>query len=297
MTILAEGLCHALQSNHVCISVCTLDKGIRDIQDKFEHHPFTVGGLQDLRALLKVMVGCKPGGLKVTLDLIAHAAETERFLKLNDLIVREDNPDLQCLLEDFRDRLFKAGIRVVRILGCGTDTTEKGRETLEWLSLQLNADIFGTIDALWADHYDTDGLNAAGICRLGPRIQGGKAESPTRPFEVDISSAREVEGVDLTGLPAEPRVVTRGAIQLAHEKLAKVADYLEPPWRALPGLQALPDHEILVPSPKERDEFVCMDLLLGGRLLRVYPANGREPAVSKIKDPQSFLEFLHDSPP
>jgi hypothetical protein len=115
-----------------------------------------------LRAGLAALAeGLPPAGPR-TLDLIGHTVGGARLLRLGDLVLDADDPASFAPLARLRadGHLHRLTISAVRLLGCGTATTDAGRATIRALAAAVALPVHGTTQLVHAIHFGPAGLRA-----------------------------------------------------------------------------------------------------------------------------------------
>lgn len=113
-----------------------------------------------LRRLLDAVPAPDPDNGPRPLDLIGHAAEDDRLLRLGDLVIDGRDPDVICLFHDLRHRgrLARLHVGAVRLLGCCTAITSAGRATVLALADVLGLPVYGTNQRVHSLHFGPVGL-------------------------------------------------------------------------------------------------------------------------------------------
>jgi hypothetical protein len=117
----------------------TAERELDAIRAKLESYT----SLRDLSELVAVLRARAAAGETIeTIDLIGHSCDGVLVLGATQL---DDSPVVAIAFTDaLRPVLFALGVRELRLLGCSTATTERGRAALRRISLAARCDVFGT---------------------------------------------------------------------------------------------------------------------------------------------------------
>jgi hypothetical protein len=110
---------------------------IRGVIESFE----SVGGLDDVMAVLHQHY--RRGSRAEILDAIGHS-RSEGFLVLGTWVVDDSSQTAATFSELLRPLLSQLGVRTIRLLGCSTATTERGRNAIRRIAHVTGCDVLGT---------------------------------------------------------------------------------------------------------------------------------------------------------
>lgn len=114
--------------------------------------------VKGLDSVLSVMRGHVDRGARAdTLDIIGHS-RGPGFLVVGNWVI-DDSPQVAASFsQDIRPMLEEMGIRVVRLLGCSTGTTERGLGALRRISSAARRPVLGTRRYVSKNDYSPDGF-------------------------------------------------------------------------------------------------------------------------------------------
>lgn len=231
-----------------------------------------------------------------TLDLIGHAT-SDGLLRMGDWVLDGENPTVTAFFRGLADLdlLPRLGVTALRVLGCSTATTTRARGTLKILAEILGMEVFGTTSPIYSLHYDTEGfghqwrflLSAASESPRTFGTEGRTAPPAPRAFDIDSLPLIPLAG----GARTCPRhLVTREA---ARDVLALVDRYQ---GAQMPGLLAIPSHELALPAHRA-DHCHIAEVILDGHFVRVYPDGETQPGiVYPVSSPHRLLDLVSRLP-
>ena len=272
------------------------DSELTRIQNIIERKAL-VEGRTDLEELLGRLLSVQTSDpTPKTLDLIGHSTPGEALLQLGDWVIDAASSTVTAYFRELADHdvLPRLGIHAVRLLGCRTAETEKGRSTVQTLSEILGLEVYGTNSLLYSPHYDHNGFTYERrymlVSSSDLRREQERAEHPTS------NGAPYPRTLDVDALPATPAGLDPPQWP-QHLATAEQAKYILNLVRrregaTMPGLLATPHCEILMPSARA-DAFHRVQVLLAGEFIRVYPDGEDRPGVLyPVDDPRALRLFV-----
>ena len=126
-------------------------------------HLHRAASIDDLAGILDRVAGQGAATEPRTLDLYGHATRGASLLRVGTSVIDATDRRVEaCFRGLVRSGSFvRAGVRSVRLVGCGTATTEIGQLTIRVLSRILAVPVLGTTKRIMPSHYDAHGLGAA----------------------------------------------------------------------------------------------------------------------------------------
>ena len=253
-----------------------------------------VAGRAAFAQLLERLLAASPGGevAPKTLDLLGHSTASAGLLRLGDWVIDAACPTVAALCRELAATraLPRLGIHGVRLLGCRTAATERGRATMAALAELLGVEVWGTPHLLYDVHYDEHGFRDCWGFMLVRASELGRGERVVR-------GPRAPRTLDLATLPALPlgppgdwprRVATTAA---AREILALIRRDAGAP---MPG-PAAPFCELALPSARPREYHVA-HALLEGAFLRFYPDGDAAGIAFPVDDAPALRRILGELP-
>jgi hypothetical protein len=253
-------------------------------------------GDSEIDGVLKIVNRTGVSERPCTLDLIAHARGGE--LHLCQWLISETEGESTSLKRKVR----RGTIGAVRLLGCLTAATVKGRAAMCHLKKVLGVQVFGTTSLIGARDFDESGFKRDNYLIECDRLQTGNAISAeiAGTWFADLDLAPNVGLLDeqlraetydealadVLKLPAPSRWDVKPAAPQLGALATLLADR-DSGLRIAPGLLLLPDAEALFPAPSENgiSRFFRVTFLLGGQLLRVYPVGRRDGVLLRPSKP------------
>jgi hypothetical protein len=193
------------------------------------------------------------------------------------------------------DVLPRLGVHTVRLLGCGTAATPRGRDTLRILSTILGVEVLGTTGPIYNVHYEQGGFSPRWRFMLAPASAelDHRSASPIieiapspRPFDVDALPL-----VELARLGSAARHVATLEAARAILELVDRAHGAE-----LVGLMTTASHEIAFPAQRAGHAHLA-EVILDGLFLRVFPDGADRPGiVFPVSEPHRLLALVTGLP-
>jgi hypothetical protein len=135
----------------------TVDRELDAIRERLKTYS-SVAQLGDLVEVLRARAAA--GDAVETIDLIGHSSQGVLVLGTTPL---DDSPIVAiAMTEQLRPLLFDLGVRSLRLLGCSTATTERGRAALRRISLAARCDVLGTRRSIGRHDYGPAGFISEG---------------------------------------------------------------------------------------------------------------------------------------
>ncbi len=230
-----------------------------------------------------------------TLDLIGHAT-SDGLLRLGDWVLDAETATVSSFFRGIADHevLPRIGVNALRLLGCSTAVSTRARTTMRILSELLGLEVFGTTAPIYSLHYDEAGfshqwrflLSAASAPPSSPVHDPGPPRPTRRSLDVDA-----LPTVAITEVRAWPRHVVSGETARALLELIDRAQGAQ-----MPGLLAIPSHDIALPSSRA-DRCHLAEVILDGQFVRVYPDGEDQPGiVYPVLASHRLLELLDNHP-
>ena len=231
-----------------------------------------------------------------TLDLIGHAT-SDGLIRIGDWVLDGESPTVTSFFREIADLevLPRIGVTALRLLGCSTAVTTRARATLKILAELLGLEVFGTTGPIFSAHYDAGGFNHQWRFLLSAASDApATGEVGEAPVPIATRRALDIDGLPLvvTGqLRAWPRhLVSREEARTVLELVDRTAG------AQMPGLLAIPSHELALPSHRA-DHCHLAEVILDGQFLRVYPDGEAQPGiVYPVSAPQRLLALLTGLP-
>ncbi len=227
-----------------------------------------------------------------TLDLIGHAT-SDGLLRLGDWVLDGESPTVSSFFRGIADHevLPRIGVCALRLLGCSTAVSTRARTTMKILSELLGLEVFGTTAPIYSLHYDETGfchrwrfLLSAASAAPSFSVQDAGTPKPTRR-SLDIDALPTVANDDVREWP---RHVVSGEVARA---LLELIDRTQ--GAQMPGLLAIPSHELALPSAHPERCHIA-EVILDGQFVRVYPDGDDRPGiVYPVLAPQRLLALLN----
>ncbi|MEO8698884.1 MAG: hypothetical protein ABI867_02540 [Kofleriaceae bacterium] len=229
-----------------------------------------------------------------TLDFIGHSSPEHSLLTLGTWVIDTERPAVRAFFRELADQdvLPRLNVRAVRLLGCGTAETARGRATLCTLAQILEVEVYGTTETLGEAHYDAHGLRddcghvlvAARSFASTETIDGIEAHvSYRRNFDIELLPPRPITA---WGHAWPLRVLDR-ATAAAVVRLVRRGDGAE-----MPGDASDPMCELALPATTG-SRFHFVQVLRNGELVRVFPDGTHRPGVVfPVTDPAALCALL-----
>ncbi|CAN5852414.1 hypothetical protein BH11MYX3_BH11MYX3_04370 [soil metagenome] len=229
-----------------------------------------------------------------TLDLIGHAT-SDGLLRIGDWVLDAETAPVSAFFRGIADNevLPKIGVTALRLLGCSTAVSTRARTTMKILSELLGLEVYGTTAPIYSLHYDEAGfshqwrflLSAASAAPSWPVQDAGTPKPTRRALDIDA-----LPTVAIGEARAWPRHVVSGELA---RTLLELIDRTQ--GAQMPGLLAIPSHDIALPSGRA-DRCHIAEVILDGQFLRVYPDGDDQPGiVYPVIAPHRFLTLLDNN--
>ncbi len=255
---------------------------------------FTVEGRNDLGDALGELLGTTVPDAHTTLDLVGHSIPGSSLLRLGDWVVDATQSNVIAFWRELADHrvLARLGVYAVRLLGCNTAATDRGRWTICALSDVLGIEVFGATGLLHAAHYDR-----AGFADRHAYLLVGSSELRTKGAvdPAEDSTPRHVRTLDLDALPTEPLPIApewplRIASREQSQQVLRLVRRRE--GAEMPGLLAAPYCELALPSDASNC-FYRAHVVLDGEFIRFYPRGTRHVGiVYPVEDPVALRAIV-----
>jgi hypothetical protein len=278
-----------------CLSVITRggDAELLRARDRIDHI-VEVDGRAELARLFEALLATRCPATPKTLDLIGHSSSAG-LLILGDWVIDAAEPSVASWLRELAltNTLPRLAIHGVRLLGCGTAATARGRETITRISEILGVEVHGTRTPTSVAH-----LDASGFARDYLHLLLGSSE--LRGKDVAMSRVPYPRVLELDRLPAGPLSFCERSspVLVASDELARRIWALlrHREGAPMPGAIAPPRCTIAI-RRAESDAYVCVDLLQDFLFARVYPDGPGESGIAcPVTDPVA-LELVVDQLP
>jgi len=289
-----------LSGPHLSVIARYADYELSRIFDIIQHKA-VVGGRGELEelfgALLRRQEGREP--TPKTLDLIGHSMPGRSLLMLGDWVIDTASPTVTAFFRELAEQevLNRLGVEAVRLLGCQTADTGRGRSTVRTLSDILGIDVYGTRHLIYSAHYDANGFRADSEHVL---VGSSEIRRGENGLASDPAGDPYPRTLDIDTLPAVPLIVREHAWprRIATPEIARQILRLvrRREGAQMPGLLAAPNCEVALPSGKP-SWFYLAQILLDGEFIRVYPEGDRKPGVLYPVDDPHALRMLVETLP
>jgi hypothetical protein len=284
-----------LAQSHLSVITRDADAELARIQELIEPKVM-VGGRVDLEELFGRLLGAGAPPTPKTLDLIGHSTPEISLLSLGAWVIDAASSTVTAFFRELADLevLPRLGVRAIRLLGCQTAETGRGRATICKLAEILGLEVLGTRQLLYSAHYDERGFRDE-----SEHLLTSSSELRRDPGEASVSlqASPYPRFLDVDALPASPlgthrqpwprRIATAGAARDLLRLVRRAAG------AEMPGLLAAPRCEIALPSPSP-GWYHLAQVLLDGAFVRVYPDGTHRPGVVFPVDEPRALRALVD---
>jgi hypothetical protein len=283
---------------HLSVITCDADGELARIQELIEHKVL-VDGRGDLEVLFGRLLDAGLPPTPKTLDLIGHSTPDRSLLALGGWVIDAASATVRAFFRELAELevLPRLGIHAVRLLGCQTAATPRGRATICKLSEILGVDVLGAREVLYSAHYDARGLRDE-----AQHVLVSSRDLRRDPDETigSIRASRYPRLLDIDALPSSPLAAHPPPWPRRIATLAAARDLLRLVRRSagaeMPGLIAQPSCEIALPSAKPGWYHVAQ-ILFDGELVRVYPEGSHRPGiVYAVDDPQALRALVDELP-
>ena len=223
-----------------------------------------------------------------TLDVIGHS-RGPGFLVIGNWQI-DDSPQVAASFsQDLRPILERIGVRVVRLLGCSTATTERGLAALRRLSQAARRPVLGTRRYVSKNDYSPEGFISDDVLVDG---NGAKPRPDPVGFLNGAASSIPLTVVELT---PGPKLTNDQPLLPVNEAVAsRMLDFIDitRSW-VIPGLLAEPAPIVLW---SQDNAIHRLELLLDYHVVRAYGSypdddHGR---LFRVRDPDGLSQYLED---
>lgn len=230
-----------------------------------------------------------------TLDLIGHATP-EGLLRIGDWVIDAESSTVTAFFRGIADVevLPRIGVTALRMLGCNTAVSARARRTLATLAELLGLDVLGTTSPIYSLHYDTAGFGHAWRFLLASTLDAGGVAPVERPAPIASRRALDIDALPMVALGVKGE---RPRHLLGRDLVRAVLELIDRTQGALmPGLLAIPSHELALPATRA-DHCHLAEVILDGQFVRVYPDGASEPGiVYPVSAPQRLRALIDDLP-
>ncbi len=284
---------HALLDlSHLTISSRKLDHELARIHAVVEHKVLVDGRVELEETFGALLAARTTPPMPKTLDLVGHATPAS-LLDLGGWVIDRCNPTVTAFFRELADHdvLPRLGIASIRLLGCGTASTQRARDTIIALTDIIGLPVLGTTSLVHAGHFRSDGFDPAwNFLLVGARELAFPTPQPTFP---------PVRAFDIDALPALPLLVNETAwprLYASSDEARKVFSLIRRTDGAeMPGLLATPLAEIAFPSTRAGLHHV-LQVMLEGQFVRVYPEGSGAGLMYPVKDPTELVTLVDALP-
>lgn len=279
-----------LDRPHLTIMPRKLDAELARVHAVVEHTVLVEGRLELEETFGTLLAARTVPPMPKTLDLVGHTTAAS-LLDLGGWVLDRQNPTVTAFFRELADQdvLSRLGIGAIRLVGCGTASTPRARDTLAALAEIVELPVLGATGVVHAGHFRADGFDPAWSFLLVGADERTVAPSPP---------AARVRTLDLDSLPALPLLVNETAWPrgyASHDDARKVLAMIRRTDGAeMPGLLATPLGEIAFPSARAGLHHV-MQVMLDGQFVRVYP-EGSNGLLYPVAQPEALLALLEGLP-
>jgi hypothetical protein len=210
-----------------------------------------------------------PGASTRTLDLIGHTRTAASLLSLGNWWIDAADPATVAVFRNLAERavLPRLGIQALRLLGCHSASTERGRDTICRLAELLGVEVAGMRELLHTGHFGPGGFRDEWSFLL---VQASELRAPPAAPPGDpgprVLELAALPAVALAALaaPCPRRIASDDA---AHRILALVR---RAAGACMPGAPAPPSIELALPLSVP-GAYHLAHVVLDGSFLRLYP--------------------------
>lgn len=283
---------HALLDRpHLTVSAREPDSELARIHAVVEHKVL-VDGRGELEEMFCALLAARTAPpMPKTLDLVGHATPAS-LLDLSGWVIDRANPTVTAFFRELADNevLPRLGIASVRLFGCGTASTQRGRDTLATLTEILEIPVLGTTSIVHAGHFRRDGFDPVwNFLLVGPQDLAAPAVAPVvvaDTLDIDRLSAVPLDPNE----PAWPRHIVGQDDAKRLLALVRRSEGAE-----MPGLLARPVCEIALPTGRGNLHHM-MQIMLEGQFVRVYSNATSAGLMYPVRDPSKLLALVESLP-
>lgn len=236
-----------------------------------------------------------PGAATRTLDLIGHTRTAASLLSLGNWVIDAEDPTTVAVFRGLADRavLPRLGIHALRLLGCHSAGSERGRDTICRLAELLGVEVAGMRELLHVGHCGPGGfrdewsfllIRASGLCAPPAAPPGDPG-----PRVLELAALPAI-ALEAHAAPCPRRFAGEDE---AHRILALVR---RTAGACMPGAPAPPSVELALPLPRA-EAYHLAHVVLGGSFLRLYPDGMARPGVVfPVDDREALHRIIADLP-
>jgi hypothetical protein len=258
----------------------------------------TVDGPAALEAALTHLAdeaGRTPGAAARTLDLIGHTRTAASLLSLGGWVIDAADPATMAVFRGLADRavLPRLGIHAVRLLGCHSAGSERGRDTICRLAECFGIEVAGMREFLYAGHFGPGGFRDEWSFLLvrASELRAPPAAPPGDPGPRVLELAA-LPAIALTAhaAPCPRRIASADAAQRILALVRRAAG------ACMPGPPVSPSVELALPLPRAEAHHLA-HVVLDGSFLRFYPDGvGRPGVLFPVDDREALYRIIADLP-
>ncbi|HEX3763243.1 MAG TPA: hypothetical protein VHW23_31330 [Kofleriaceae bacterium] len=228
-----------------------------------------------------------------TLDLIGHTRTVASLLSLGDWRIDAADPATVAVFRELAERavLPRLGIHALRLLGCRSAGSERGRDTICRLAALLGVEVAGTRELLHAGNYGPGGfrdewsflLVRASELRRPPDEPRG----PPGPRTLELAALPAI-ALAAHAAPCPRRIASEHATRRILALVRRAAG------ACMPGPPPPPAIELALPL---RGGHHLAHVVLDGGFLRLYPDGMARPGVLfPVGDPDALHRIIAGLP-
>jgi hypothetical protein len=280
-----------LDRPHLTITSRSLDVELARLHAVVEHKVLVDGRVELEETFGALLAARTAPPMPKTLDLVGHSTPGS-LLELGGWVIDRCNPTVTAFFRELADHdvLPRLGIASVRLLGCGTASTQRARDTIIALTDIIELPVLGTTGLVHAGHFRSDGFDPAWAFLL---VGAQELAFPSPP--PPTLSARTLDIDTLPALPLIVRDTTWTRLFANTDEARKMLSLVRRTDGAeMPGLLATPICEIAFPSARPGLHHV-LQVLLEGQFVRAYTEAG-SALLYPVKDPTALLELVEELP-
>ncbi|MGE0395511.1 MAG: hypothetical protein AB7T06_02210 [Kofleriaceae bacterium] len=272
---------------HLTITSRRLDHELARLHAVVEHKVLVDGRVELEETFGALLAARTEPPMPKTLDFVGHATPAS-LLDLGGWVIDRCNPTVTAFFRELADHdvLPRLGISSVRLLGCGTASTQRARDTIIALTDIVGLPVLGTTSLVHAGHFRHDGFDPQWAFLL----VGARELSPPPP----LPEAPPARAFDVDALAALPLVVNdtpwRRFYADTDEARQLLALIRRTDGAEMPGLLATPLCEIAIRSARA-GLFHVVQVMFEGQFVRVYPPSG-PGLLYPVRDPAALLACL-----
>jgi len=239
---------------------------------------------------LAEVTACAPGTAGRTLDLIGHTRTADSLLSLGGWLVDAADPATVAVFRDLAERavLRRLGIHALRLLGCHSAGTERGRDTIGRLADLLGVEVAGMRELLHVGHFGPGGFREAWSFLL---VRASELHPPPAgPPGVPGPRVLELAALPAIARAAHPAGCPRRIAdeRATHRILALVR---RAAGACMPGPPVPPSVELALALPFAASYHLA-HVVLDGSFLRLYPDGAAHPGVLFPVDDRESLHRI-----